>query len=142
MAPSETLPVNLVVLLVFLLPTLACVALPFGRRRRTTGTWRAARWLAAGSAVAGLGFLVALTLTLLGNTDAFQYQVPVQFRLLLAVPVLALAAAVGAAGCTVAGWRGSGARIVARVHQVSLLAGLAALTWFLWQWNLIGWQFA
>jgi hypothetical protein len=29
---------------------------------------------------------------------------------------------------------------MARVHQVALLTGLATLAWFLWQWNLIGWQ--
>jgi hypothetical protein len=27
-----------------------------------------------------------------------------------------------------------------RGHQVALLIGLAALGWFLWQWNLIGRQ--
>jgi hypothetical protein len=42
---------------------------------------------------------------------------------------------------TVRGWRGSGAGIVARVHQVALFAGLATFAWFVWQWNLIGWQF-
>jgi len=26
------------------------------------------------------------------------------------------------------------------VHQVAQLAGMAALAWFLWQWNVIGWQ--
>jgi hypothetical protein len=52
--------------------------------------------------------------------------------------VLLLAAA--ALFCTVRGWRGSGAGR-ARIHQGVLFAGVAALTWFAWQWNVIGWQF-
>jgi hypothetical protein len=62
--------------------------------------------------------------------------------LLLAVPVVALLASVAALACTVAGWRDAGAGVTGRVHQLGLLAGLAALAWFLWQWNLIGWQFS
>jgi hypothetical protein len=38
-------------------------------------------------------------------------------------------------------WRGARAGAVARAHQVVVLAGLAALGWFCWEWNLIGWQF-
>jgi hypothetical protein len=150
MSRDETLPFNLVVLLVVVLPVLGVLALPVvwllrrltGRSRTTTATWRAARALAAGAGVLGVGFLVALTATLLGNTDEFQYHVPLGFRLLLAVPVVVLVAAVVAAVLTVRGWRGSGAGIIARAHQVALLTGIVALAWFLWQWNLIGWQFA
>jgi hypothetical protein len=46
---------------------------------------------------------------------------------------------VAATAGTVIGWRGSGASVVARVHQVVLLAAMVGLAWFLWQWNLIGW---
>ena len=42
---------------------------------------------------------------------------------------------------TVRGWRGSGAGVLARGHHVVVFAGLAALTWFTVQWNLLGWQF-
>ena len=86
-------------------------------------------------------FLLALTWTLVEGSGEFLYGVPVTFTLLLAVPVVVLAAAVGAIVCTVRGWRGSGASVVARAHQVTLLAGMVALAWFLWQWNLIGWQY-
>jgi hypothetical protein len=41
----------------------------------------------------------------------------------------------------VLGWRGSGAGLTARVHQVALFIGLGALAWFPGYWNLIGWQF-
>jgi CubicO group peptidase (beta-lactamase class C family) len=150
MSRDETLPFNLVVLLVVVLPVLGMLALPVvwllrrltGRSRTSTATWRAARALAAGAGVLGVGFLVGLTATLLGNTDEFQYHVPLSFRLLLAVPVVVIVAAVAAAVLTVRSWRGSGAGIIARAHQVTLFTGIVALAWFLWQWNLIGWQFA
>jgi hypothetical protein len=149
MTRTETLPFNLIVLLVFAVPALTALAVPIaGLLRRltrrqvgTSTTWRFARWLAAGSALLGIAFLLALTWTLVEGSGEFLYGVPVTFTLLLAVPVVVLAAAVGATVCTVQGWRGSGASVVARVHQVIMLAGMVALGWFLWQWNLIGWQY-
>jgi len=147
MTMSETLPFNLLILLAVVLPALGALPLPVVwavRRtaRRPTTTWRAARTLAAGSAVLGVAFLAALAATLLGNTDEFLYHVPPSFRLLLGVPVIVLGAAVVATALTVKGWRGSKAGVIARVHQITLLTGVAALAWFLWQWNLIGWQYA
>jgi hypothetical protein len=148
LATDQTLPFNLLVLLVFLVPALGVLVLPVLwlvrrlTRRPAKGSqwWQAARLTAAGAAGLGVVFLVALTATLLGNTDEFQYHVPLTFRLLLIVPLVVLAGAAAAIGFTVKGWRGAG--VIARVHQVTLLAGLAALAWFLWQWNLIGWQFS
>jgi CubicO group peptidase (beta-lactamase class C family) len=147
---SGTPPFNLLVLLAAALPALSALALPvwwaIRRLRRrptgTTGKWRAARRLAAGASVLGIAFLVALFGTLTGNTDEFLYRVPRTFQLLLAVPVAVLAASAAAAALTLAGWRGSGAGVTARAHQLALLAGLAALAWFLVQWNLVGWRYA
>jgi hypothetical protein len=146
---DETPPVNLAVLLVFAIPALTASAMPLAgllrriRRRpaTTSPTWRAARRLATGSAVTGLAFLAALVVMLAGNSDEFIYGVPTSFSLLLAVPIAVLLGTVAAAALTVKGWRGSGARVAARLHQITVLTGLAALTWFLWQWNLLGWQF-
>jgi CubicO group peptidase (beta-lactamase class C family) len=148
MSPAETLPVNLGVLLLFFLPVLGALALPIAwlarriRRRPpgTTRTWRLARRLAVAAATLGVVFLAGLIITIVTQSSEFLYAVPLSFRLLLGVPVVALAAAVTATGLTVKGWRGSGAGVAARIHQVSLLAGMVALTWFLWQWNLLGWQ--
>jgi CubicO group peptidase (beta-lactamase class C family) len=148
MSRAETLPVNLGVLLVFFLPVLASLALPIGwlaRRLRqqpagTTPTWRLARRLAVAAAMLGVLFLGGLILTVVTQSGEFLYGVPLSFRLLLGVPVVALAVAVAATGLTVKGWRGSGAGVATRIHQLALLAGIVALTWFLWQWNLLGWQ--
>jgi hypothetical protein len=149
MPRAETLPVNLVVLLVFAVPALSALALPVAwlvrrlrhRPARTTGTWRLARGLAGGAGGLGVVFLALLMLTLVEGSGEFLCGVPLSFRLLLAVPIVVLAAALASLACTVRGWRGSGAGVVARVHQVLLLAGMVALGWFLWQWNLVGWQF-
>lgn len=140
---------NLSLLLVFFIAAFSALAVPLTalwrrlsrRPAAATGTWRAARALASGAAVLGLGFLVLLTAQLLGDTGDFLYGVPPAFRALLVVPVIVLVTTIAAAACTVMGWRGSGATLAARIHQVAVFTGLAALTWFLWQWNLIGWQF-
>jgi CubicO group peptidase (beta-lactamase class C family) len=149
MSRGETLPVNLVILLVIAVLGLSALAVPvaagwrrsFRRPVTTTATWRASRALAAGAAVLGLAFLVLLAAVLFGDTSAFLYGPPLGFRILLGLPVLMLVISGAALVGTVRGWRGSGAGIVARVHQVALFAGLATFAWFVWQWNLIGWQF-
>jgi CubicO group peptidase (beta-lactamase class C family) len=150
MSRGETPTFNLVILLAFAVVSLSALAVPVaGLWRRafrwpgaTRATWRVSRSLAAGAAVLGLAFLVMLGVELFGDTGAFLYGVPLGFRLLLVLPIVVLVMAGAAGVCTAATWRESGAGIVARVHQVALFAGLAALAWFCWQWNLIGWQFA
>jgi CubicO group peptidase (beta-lactamase class C family) len=143
----ETLPVNLGVLAVFAVAALSALAVPVAAvwrrlRRRPSGTidaWRAARGVTAGAALAGLAGLVAIAVTLAGDTSEFIYGVPPAFRLVLAVPVGALLAAAAGLFLTARGWRRAG--VLARTHQVLLFAGIGALTWFLAQWNLLGWQF-
>ncbi len=149
-ASDETPPVNLVVLLVFGLAALSASALPLAgvvrriRRRpaTTSPTWRAARTLAAGSALAGFAFLMALAAALVVNGGEFLYGVPLSFSLLLAIPIVVLIGTVAAVAFTIKGWRGSRAGVAARSHQITLLTGLATLAWFLWQWHLVGWQFS
>ncbi|MQA12414.1 MAG: serine hydrolase [Pseudonocardiaceae bacterium] len=144
---AETLPVNLVVLLISAVPAFTALAMPLAglirrlRRRpgRTTSRWRLARGLATGSVLLGLTFLLGLAVVT-GSSDEFLFGVPTSFRLLLAIPLLVLTAGAAAIAYTITSWRRAGASILARIHQVTLLAGIVALTWFLWQWNLIGWQ--
>ncbi|MGH3696847.1 MAG: hypothetical protein ACRDRX_23170 [Pseudonocardiaceae bacterium] len=148
MTPTETPTFNRVVLAVFALLALSASAvLLAGLWRRivhrplaTSLTWQAARWLAASAAVLGLAFLISLITTLRGDISEFLFGVPLSFQLLLGVPVVVLMATAAATACTITGWQDSGAGVIARVHQVALLAGMAALAWFLWRWNLIGWH--
>lgn len=147
LSTTESLPFNLGVLVVFILAALSALALPVAavwrriRRRphRTSSTWRWARALTGAAALLGLGFLATLLITLTGNTSDFIYSAPAGFRLTLTLPIIMLAAFAAAVVYTATGWRGSAAGTMARIHQVYLLSGLAALAWFLWQWNLIGW---
>jgi len=142
-----TLPFNLAVLGGFAVVALSALVVPFGaawrrvrgRPGRSNRPWRASRAMAAGAALLGLGFLVGVAAALFGDTSDFIYGAPLSFRLLFVLPLLALGLAAAALGTTVAGWRSAG--IAARVHQVTLLTGLAALAWFCAQWNLLGWQF-
>ena len=138
MSRGETLPVNLVVLLAFVLIALTAIGIPLRRRSRDR-SWRLSRSLAAGAALLGLAFLVGLGYELLANSATFLYGVPFTFRLLMIVPVLVLLAGVAALVFAVRGWRTAGR--AARIHQVTLFAALAAFAWFLGEWNLIGWQF-
>lgn len=117
----------------------APVAVIRTRRRTAPGRrWRIARWSAAAASLVGLAFGVLVPVELFGNTRDLLFSVPLSFQLVLALPFLvAVLGAVGLAA-TVAGWRADGVRVRARVHQVVLLAGVAALLWFAATWNLIG----
>jgi CubicO group peptidase (beta-lactamase class C family) len=110
-------------------------------RRRSPSVWGAARLLGAGGAVVGLVFLVLLLAELLGDVSDFLYGAPARFSVLFVLPLLALALGAASLGATVVSWRLAGAGVLARTHQVVVLVGLVALSWFLWQWNLIGWRF-
>ncbi len=146
---TDTVPFTLLVLLVILLPALGLVVLPttaLVRRRRghpaarLTGRWRAARWLAVGAAVLAVAFLAGMLTILMGDTQAYYYGPPAAFLALLAVPVVALLCGGTSMVLTAVAWRGSGAGVMARIHQVTLFASLAAFTWFVVHWNLLGWQ--
>ncbi|MFI6007099.1 serine hydrolase domain-containing protein [Streptomyces sp. NPDC051366] len=145
---SSTPVFNLGVLLVFLTAALSAPVIPltalWRRTRRRpatlTRTWRTARALAAGATTLGLAFLVLITAQLLNSGDLI-YGATTGLRAVLLLPFVMLAVTAAAAVWTVRGWRGSGAGVIARTHQLVLFTGLTALTWFLLQWNLMGWQF-
>ncbi|WP_258726871.1 serine hydrolase domain-containing protein [Cellulomonas sp. NS3] len=146
---ADSAPVNLAVVAASLLTSAtALVAAGIGARRRArrrrpadvSRRWRAARVLTCGASLGGTAVLVVLGVVVAGDTSDFLYGVPTGFRVLLGGGVAVLAAAFAGAGLTVTAWRGSGAGLAARGHQVVLLGGLGALAWFLARWNLIGWQ--
>ncbi|GAA5065240.1 CubicO group peptidase (beta-lactamase class C family) [Thermocatellispora tengchongensis] len=145
----DTPPANLVVVLTFAVTALTAVlGLPLTaairrlRRRpsRTSRAWRAGRLLAGLAGAVGLVFIVLFTLMLTGETSIL-YGVPDSLRALLLLPPLFLALTVAAITTTVIGWRRQGPGVLARGHQVVLLAGMLALVWFCRHWNLLGWQF-
>ncbi|GGO14198.1 FmtA-like protein [Microbispora rosea subsp. aerata] len=140
----DTPPVNAVVVLLFAVTALTAVlGLPVAavirrvRRRPVPRVWRAGRVLTWLAAVAGLAFVVLFALVLTGDTSIL-YGVPADVQVLLALPVLALALTATAIVTTVRGWRHAG--VLARGHQVVVLAGLLAFLWFCRHWNLLGWH--
>ncbi|MBB2922142.1 serine hydrolase [Cellulomonas cellasea] len=149
LAAADSAPVNLAVVAGSVLASVTAVVVAGGgawrrlRRRRpaeVSRRWRAARALTCGASLGGTAVLVVLGVVVAGDTSDFLHGVPTGFRVLLGGGVAVLAAALAGAALTVTAWRGSGAGLAARVHQVALLGGLGALAWFLARWNLIGWQ--
>ncbi|MFG6199865.1 serine hydrolase domain-containing protein [Nonomuraea sp. JJY05] len=145
----DTPPANLIVVVVFAVTALTAVlGLPpaaalrrlRNRPARTPRAWRAGRLLAGLAGAVGLAFVVMFTLVLTGDTSIL-YGVPTPVRLVLLLPPLFLALTVAAITTTVIGWRNRHIGVLARVHQVTLLAGMLALVWFCLHWNLLGWQF-
>jgi CubicO group peptidase (beta-lactamase class C family) len=147
---GSRLTTNLAVLGAFVLIAVSALVVPLiglARRRRpiggrvVTGRWRLARRLSGAAAGLGLAYLVAVFAVLLGDTGDFLYAVPATFRVVLLMPFAVLLLGAAALVPTIRGWRGSGAGVVARAHHVAVLAAVAGVLWFSWQWNLIGWQF-
>ncbi|MFI6510446.1 serine hydrolase domain-containing protein [Streptosporangium sp. NPDC050855] len=145
----ETPPVNLVVVSVFAvtaltavlgLPSAAALRRLRGRPAPAPRAWRAARLLSGLAGAVGLAFVVMFALMLTGDTSIL-YGVPVSLRMLLLLPPLFLALTVAATATTVIGWRHRPIGVLARGHQVTVLAGMSALVWFCLHWNLLGWRF-
>ena len=145
---EETLPFNLLVLLIFAATALSATALPVTalvRRLRhrpaaISTDWRIARALTGSAGALGLVSLVLLAVELLNSGNLLDGPT-LALRLVLMPPLVTLVTAAAGAFWSVRGWRHSGAGVIARAHQVGMLAGLAALAWFLAEWNLIGWRY-
>ncbi|MEN3536291.1 serine hydrolase domain-containing protein [Microbispora sp. ZYX-F-249] len=140
----DTPPVNVVIVLLFAVTALTAVlGLPVAavvrraKRRPVPRVWRAGRVLTGLAAAAGLVFVVLFTLVLTGDTSIL-YGVPANVQVLLVLPLLVLALTVAGIATTVKAWPHAG--VLARVHQVVVLAGLVALLWFCRHWNLLGWH--
>ena len=145
----ETVQFNLVVILGFLVPALATIvgwpAASLVRRLRRRPALRpslirARRLLGAASAV-GACFLVLLGMMLVGDTGDFLYGPPMRIQALLLMPIAFIGLMTVAIRATVKAWRDGKVGLAARSHQALVIAGMLALSWFLVQWNLVGWRF-
>jgi len=141
----RTLPFNIGVLLFVVAVALSALLVPLTRLRRrrprADRTWRLGRTLTSIALGLGVAFLALVFVELLVNTGDFLYGAPTSFALVLALPLLVLGLTAGGLYCSVRGWNASGVTTLARVHQATLVAGLAAFTWFIVEWNLLGWQY-
>jgi hypothetical protein len=122
------------------IPLVAVVRRRRGRPVRAPRAWRIGRILAwLGSAV-GLLFVVLLLQALTGDTSII-YGAPTSVRVLLLLPPPFLALTIAAATTCAVAWKRQHIGVLARAHQVTLLAGMLGLVWFCLHWNLFGWQF-
>jgi hypothetical protein len=144
----ETIRFNLLLLAVLLGVFLsALIGWPLGaflRGRRKPGGElasvgpRLARWIAALGVLSALVFLVSLIVILLGDTSEYVYGVPLNFRLLLVLPLLAAGSTLLSLGAMVQAWRRRYWGIWGRVHYTVVVVGLVVTLWFLNTWNMLG----
>jgi CubicO group peptidase (beta-lactamase class C family) len=125
--------------LVFLLAFLTGL---FGLLRRK----QSGRLLAGMIAGLNLVFLASLTWILLpvatgGDIWQFSFYPSFELRLVLAIPLLTSMLAVGLLFDTIHAWKSGKYRPLTRLFNSLTLAGVAAFTYFLHTWNLLGWRF-
>lgn len=99
-----------------------------------SGNVTRSRWLAGGSMLAFVGFLVV---GLYGVTQRWLYARPPWVESLFGVPAVGALLAVGAAVFVANAWRQDQGSRLARVHVTAVVVGLFVLSWVLWYWNLL-----
>jgi CubicO group peptidase (beta-lactamase class C family) len=145
----ETIQFNLVVILGFLVPALAAIvgwpAASLVRHLRRRPALRPpllrARCLLGATSAVGVCFLVLLGLMVVGDTGDFLYGPPMRIQALLLLPLVFIGLMIVAIPATVKAWRDGRVGLGARAHHALVIAGMVALSWFLVQWNLVGWHF-
>jgi CubicO group peptidase (beta-lactamase class C family) len=101
---------------------------------------RIARWIIVGISALNLIFLVG---TALWGMDVLgpAFGVPLIYRLVLVLPIIAAVLTIGALVYTVLAWKDSYWGIAWRVYYTLVTLAAVAFVWFLNFWNLLGWRF-
>ncbi|MCK5314540.1 MAG: serine hydrolase, partial [Anaerolineales bacterium] len=101
---------------------------------------RIARWIIVGISALNLIFLVG---TALWGMDVLGpvFGVPLIYRLVLVLPIIAAVLTIGALVYTVLAWKDSYWGIAWRVYYTLVTLAAVAFVWFLNFWNLLGWRF-
>ena len=101
---------------------------------------RVARWTIVGISILNLLFLVG---TMLWGDPAIAplFGVPLNYRLVLVLPIIAAVLTIGALVYTVLAWKDSYWGIAWRVYYTLVTLASVAFVWFLNNWNLLGWRF-
>jgi hypothetical protein len=106
----------------------------------TTEAPKSARWIAGIVAALFVVFLIGLLLVF---KDPFEvmFGVPMALKLLLALPLLAGVIAVVVLFYTFWVWIRGYWTVCARVHYTLVFIAAVAFLWFLYYWNLLGFQY-
>jgi hypothetical protein len=99
---------------------------------------RAAYWIILGISVLNLLFVIG---TVLGFNPVPVFGVPMIYRIVLGLGVLAAVLTVGALIYSVLAWKNGYWGFAARVHYTLVAVAALAFVWFLNYWNLLGWRF-
>jgi hypothetical protein len=101
---------------------------------------QAARWLAGGSSMLNLLFLIGLlSMFLASPTEAeFIYTIPPWLTALMAIALIAAVLALGSAAFAILAWKDGYWSLTGRVHYSLVVLALLAFIWWLNNWNLLG----
>jgi CubicO group peptidase (beta-lactamase class C family) len=145
--PRFNMALALVCILVFLsmIPVILIRAI---RNRRSDGDRkpasrgaRAAYWTILGISVLNLLFVSGTVLVLFGSLGFPMFGVPLTYRIVLGLGVLAAVLTVGALVYTVLAWKDHYWGIAGRAYYTLVTVAAVGFVWFLNYWNLLGWQF-
>lgn len=112
----------------------------FGQLQEGNPAPPSARWLAGGMSILCLIFIIG-GFVLFSNPDPFNYGPPLSFKILLTLPFIAAALAVGVVIYVFWGWIKGYWNVSSRIHYLMVLLTFALFLWFLNYWNLLGFKF-
>ncbi|MDG5821940.1 serine hydrolase domain-containing protein, partial [Natronococcus sp. A-GB7] len=92
---------------------------------------RSARWVAGGSAICLLGFVFGLGLLLIAYPYTLLSNPPLTFRVLLLLPVLAVAGTLASGGYVLLAWRDQYWNQLSRIHYTLVVASAVGFCWLL-----------
>lgn len=96
-----------------------------------------ARWIAGGTGLALLSFLVLAVVHFLVAPLAVLSTPPLTFKALFALPMLATGGTLASVGYALHAVRMGSWSVLKRVHYLFVVASLAGFVWLLWYWNLL-----
>jgi CubicO group peptidase (beta-lactamase class C family) len=145
----ETTLFHVPVLGIIILIFLSILVWPIGALRRKlcrtsyqgSQAPKTARWLASGMSMLCLIFLVGCAILLSNLNQYFMTGIPLAFKILLVLPLVAAVLAVGVLVFTCLGWWKSYWIGCSRVHYTLVLLAFVVFLWFLYYWNMLGFQF-
>ena len=110
------------------------------RPAHTSGA-RAARWLAATTALLVVCSLAVTAVELSADLYDYAYGVPTAIAILLQIQYLTAALVIGMVGFTVAAWRRGWWTLPARFHYTAVTLAMVALIPLLIYWRILGYGF-
>jgi hypothetical protein len=113
---------------------------PSADRKPASRGARMANWTILGISVLNLLFVIG-TVLVFGSLGFPRFGVPLTYRIVLGLGVLAAVLTAGALVYMVLAWKNSYWGIASRLYYTLVTVAAVAFVWFLNYWNLLGWRF-